>query len=771
MRSKIAIVLGIVGLVILGLGIGQRTLWLPPATITAAVSGSVTPAPLTVIGPEVLKAKDGHFTLNIKANGPIQLAVGSVRDVQGWVADAAHTSVTGANADFTTLETESKSGVEKVPNPSGSDMWVSEEKADTSLSYTWQAPGHGDWALLLSSDGTAPAPTDISLTTANDAQTPWAIPLMVFGAALLALAALLLWMTPRKPKGTQPQVAGRRAAGRVASDPATGAMEVAKIVAAREVANTAAQPKPATIADARRAGRGVQPSDGIAEGKDAADHPGAQARPDHTSAFPASVTESPETKTAAITLDGTEWKKDGSAQLKDADADDHGTFETNAGSRTEGSNADSHDAGSHDAGSHDAGSGNGNDRGDDDGSGNGNDRGDNDGHNGPGGVASGPADGSAGKAVEQSSAESPVIGKGPGAKPRKSRWKKGGKSEFSSLRWGAGVAVVLFAGSLGPAVAADSSTAPPTPVVATPTGTTTEPTTEPTAAGIPALLDSQVQRIVSDVATVVASGDNAKDAAKLDPRVAGNALVVRTANYKIRSQLPEQAAPEPVNATKLLAGVVTTSSTWPRSAMFVTQGENNALPQLLTLVQSSAREPYKLVQATPLLPGLTFPAVDKEGTPAVALDASGLLMSPTEAVAAFSDRLTNADSKWKDTFKDSVYTTSVLEAQAKVLADAKDASYVFTHTADKAATLAMHTSDGGAMVVVGYTFGTDATSKENATLTISPDAAVFAGGAETTKGFTINYAEPVVMYIPPAGAAKQITIISATSALIGASLK
>ena len=54
--------------------------------------------------------------------------------------------------------------------------------------------------------------------------------------------------------------------------------------------------------------------------------------------------------------------------------------------------------------------------------------------------------------------------------------------------------------------------------------------------------------------------------------------------------------------------------------MFVTKGENNALPQLLTLVQQSPRENYKLIKATPLLPGQTFPTVDKEGTKAVALD-------------------------------------------------------------------------------------------------------------------------------------------------------
>ena len=75
------------------------------------------------------------------------------------------------------------------------------------------------------------------------------------------------------------------------------------------------------------------------------------------------------------------------------------------------------------------------------------------------------------------------------------------------------------------------------------------------------------------------------------------------------------------------------------------------------------------------------------------------------------------------------------------------------------------------MVVVGYTFGIDATSKADANLTVGADAAVFTGGKETTKGFTLNYAEPVVMYVPPAGGDKQITILSATRDLVGGSFK
>ncbi|NVM98872.1 hypothetical protein [Arthrobacter sp. SDTb3-6] len=788
MRSKIAVVLVILGLVVLGLGIGQRTIWLPPATITASVQGSVAPAPLTVIGPDVLNAKDGNFTMTIKAKGPIQLAVGQQRDISGWVGKAAHTDITGVNSDFTALAAKGVAGDAKVPNPAGSDMWVSEEKATGELSYTWQAPGHGDWALLLSSDGTAPAPTDISLTTDNDAGTPWAVPLMIIGSALLALAALLFFIAPRRP---QAAVAGRRAAGRAPSDAATGTMEVEKILAAREQAARAREPKPATIADARRAARrneAAVPVDGAAA---PAATPGTEAGTDHATALPGAVLGGRRgtgaAATTAIPLPGTAPAASASGDEK-PDGADAASDGGNEAVKPTGGNRDRNDGG--DAGTP-AGSGAAAQQPPAGGS-----------PSADNAVAGGPGSGAAKGATTGTAKGGAKDNNGKGAKgtaktgtgnKTKNNAKGGakgkpgaGKKEFTAgpaavvrpqdrrispvrLRWGAAVATVLVAGTVGPAMAADPTTPAAGPSASS---TASASATEGATVGLPVLLDSQVQRIAAAVSTVVASGDSAKNAKELQSRVAGMALQVRAANYKIRSKVSTQAAPDPVQGTRLLARVVTTDSSWPRSAIFVTQGDGNALPQLLTLVQAGPRDNYKLVNASPLLPGQTFPQVDKEGAAGVPLDsATGLQMSPKAAIAALSDRLTKADSKWKSTFKDTVYIPSVLSTQANVLKEAKDASYVFSHTPDLKSALAMRTADGGAMVVVGYTFGIDATSKAEATLTIGPDAAVFAGGTTTTTGFVLQYGEPVVMYIPPASAKGQISIVSANRSLVGAKFK
>ncbi|MHA7269614.1 hypothetical protein [Arthrobacter sp. HLT1-20] len=711
MRSKIAIVLAILGLLVLGSGIGQRTIWLPPAMLTAATPADLGATPLTVISPQMLKTRDGQFTLTVKSDGPIQLAVARERDIIGWIGDAAYTQVDGANDDFSALTTQNKAGSATVPNPAGSDMWVSEEKGTGELTYTWQAPGHGDWALLLSSDGTAPAPTNISMTVDNEAGTPWAVPLMILGSAMLAAAALLFLIAPRKPKSGVPAPVGRRAAGKAPADPATGALEVEQLVAARvaaKAAGAADKAAPATIAEAKNAEKPVEDT------KAAKETPAPAFVSDATSALPAVLQ-----PTAAQTPDA---NNAGSADKTAAENEAAGDDENDDDKGASASEQDTEVTDAKKDATNDA-------------------------------KKKGKADFLAGSPDELGA-------------PRTLR-----KTMNHKGRWGAALAVVLVAGGVGPAVAEDATTAPATPA-ATSSAQSAAPSADANTPGFPSLLDSQVQRIAAAVATVVASGDNAKNAKELQPRVTGMALDVRTANYKIRSQVASAPAPEPVSATQLLAKVVTTTETWPRSAMFVTKGENNALPQLLTLVQQSPRENYKLIKATPLLPGQTFPTVDKEGTKDVAVDESaGLKMSPKDAIAALSDRLTKADSKFKDSFNDSVYITSVLDAQKKILADADDATNVFSHTANLESTVAMRTADGGAMVVVGYTFGIDATSKEDATLTVPADAAVFTGGKETTKGFTLSYAEPVVMYIPPASGDGKITLLSATRDLVGGKFK
>lgn len=322
----------------------------------------------------------------------------------------------------------------------------------------------------------------------------------------------------------------------------------------------------------------------------------------------------------------------------------------------------------------------------------------------------------------------------------------------------------------GTGAAANAATTP------APAPATESASAEPAKAASPVLLDAQFRRILEQVSSATDAGDAAKDAAKLADRVAGTELEVRTQNYKIRSQVGTYEARMPVRATKLLTTVVTSERAWPRSVLAVTQGDGNVVPQLLTLVQPSPRENYKLTETTPLQPGTTFPAIGRVGTETLAAnDKSGLLYSGEEALAGLADRLTNADSSFKDKVVEgasSPYIADTLSYQAEVVKSGENGTFSFTHKVAPESTVVFRTADGGALVMGRINFGFDGTPKASGDkLTIGDDAAALAGGKETTTGMVLNFAESMALYVPPAGSTDPIKLVAATRGLVGASFK
>jgi len=360
--------------------------------------------------------------------------------------------------------------------------------------------------------------------------------------------------------------------------------------------------------------------------------------------------------------------------------------------------------------------------------------------------------------------------------PRRTKAKAGTKTGTgSSARLSIVVAASTAALIAGTGAAAQASKTPEP--AATPEASSTASASANTAAGdAPVLLDAQFRRILEQVASATDAGDAAKDAKKLATRVSGTELEVRTKNYKIRSRVASYDARMPVRATKLLTTVVTSKRAWPRSVLAVTQGEGNVVPQLLTLVQKSPRENYKLVGTSPLQPGTTFPSIARNGTETLAADdKSGLLYSGQEALAGLADRLSKSNSPFKDKLvegESSPYIADTLSYQADVVKSGVNGKFAFTHKVVPGSTVVFRTSDGGALVLGRLTFNFDGTPKaEGDKLSIGNDAAVLAGSKETTTGMVLNFAESMAVYVPPTGSKDPMKLVAGTRGLVGASFK
>ncbi|WP_017199743.1 hypothetical protein [Arthrobacter sp. M2012083] len=601
-RLKTAALLVLLGLLTMLAGIGQLTFWAPSETVTASVPSDTKAAPLTVIDQKLIALHDGPVKIKIQGEGNFIVATGRPDDVQAWVGETAHNTLTGVSADQKSLEVSSADGEATAPSPAGSDLWVSTEDASGDLDYTWNPPADGEWSLLVAGDGTQPAPSSISMTFPNNATTPWAVPLIVLGIIIILIGAALPFIAKalsnrRKHDDDEPRDGGETTTLPVQSSTAKS--------------------------------------------------PGVEA---HTTQSP--TTQSP-------------------------------TVQPPAGDR----------------------------------------------------------------------------GRRPGA-----------GTEGPALRvtaLAATLAAVLVGGT---AVAAQATT--------TPEATTTSSAAATAEGGTPVMLESQLQRILEQVASTVDAADAAKDAAKLAPRVDKMELQIRTQNYKIRSAVSAYEPRMPVRATKLQSSVISTKRDWPRTVFALTQGEGNVVPQVLTLVQLSPRENYKLWGSAPLQPGTNFPSfpIPRNGTEAVpASDSTGLAYSGNEALEILSEMLTNPDSPNRSKLADgqsSPYIAGALAYQADTVKNGTSANFKFTHTPVTNQTVVLRTADGGAVVVGRLDFAFEGTPKAAGDkLVLEDDSAVFAGGKETTTGMVLNFAESVAVYIPPAGSADPMKLVAATRGLVGASFK
>ncbi|SLK07915.1 hypothetical protein [Arthrobacter sp. P2b] len=562
LRLKTAVALVLLGLLTLLAGIGQRTIWAPSETFTASAPADAAEAPLTVIDQNLRTLHGGTVKITIEGDGNFMLAAGRPDDVDAWVGQAAHNTISGVSEDGKSLQVEHADGEATAPNPAGSDLWVSTENANGELEYSWTPPADGDWTLLLASDGTKAAPASVSMTFPNDTSTPWAIPLIVLGSLLILGGIALALLSAHKPNGE---------------------------------------------------GGGDGAGSGFAQ---------------------------------------------------------------------------------------------------------------------------------------------------------RARAKSEARTASRASMVAAGITAAVLAGT---GTAANAATPAPEP-----SGSSSAAAQEEAAS--PVLLDAQFRRILEQVSSAADAGDAAKDAAQLSERVAGTELEVRTQNYKIRSQVGSYEARMPVRSTKLLTTVVTSDRDWPRSVLAVTQGDGNVVPQLLTLVQQSPRENYKLMETTPLQPGTTFPTISRTGTDTLAAgDKTGLLYSGEEALSGLADRLTTPDSAFKDKLvegESSPYIADTLSYQAEVVKAGENGNFSFTHKVAPESTVVFRTEDGGALVLGRINFSFEGTPKAAGDkLTIGDDAAALAGGKETTTGMVLSFAESMAVYVPPAGSTDPMKLVAATRGLVGASFK
>lgn len=293
----------------------------------------------------------------------------------------------------------------------------------------------------------------------------------------------------------------------------------------------------------------------------------------------------------------------------------------------------------------------------------------------------------------------------------------------------------------------------------------------PPAVPPPAVTIPQSERILGDLGQTLAAGDAALSAAELEPRVDGPALAARTAEYAVAQAT---AGAQPVTALPVAPQTLVVASTteWPRTQLVVTeQPDDLTSPRLLVLRQESPRSPYELWSWARLLPGVQMPATasPEVGSEPVPLDSTELAVAPADVITQYADVLANGDASsfatsfaTPDAFREQI-AAGRARSQQIVAGGAGTFAETYTPVADQ--TVALATADGGAIVVSGMTTSS-VIAMTGASLAVPPELAAVSGGALPAgavlrNNLSVQYADVVAFYVPPAGTEGPIQVLGA----------
>jgi hypothetical protein len=273
--------------VMIGAGIAQRTIFQGPRTETTAISAEEQ-APYLLVDGAVLNQMPGTQTLRAQADGDIFASYGRTADMEAWLSDTEYNHVTlsrggdvvtelvepeptgdaaaepqpedGSTADPQATapaepdaaapaeggETDAATGeATEGRSPVGSDLWLDEFQQSDILIAPLQLPE--DMSVLVATDGTAPAPSRVTVSWPLETTTPWAGPLITAGGIVLAVGVFLYILGIRHARRSR----GPRRKGLPL--PVTEPIDVASDDAAKGVISSSPASTRRSISSGRRA--------------------------------------------------------------------------------------------------------------------------------------------------------------------------------------------------------------------------------------------------------------------------------------------------------------------------------------------------------------------------------------------------------------------------------------------------------------------------------------------------------------------------------------
>lgn len=286
----------------------------------------------------------------------------------------------------------------------------------------------------------------------------------------------------------------------------------------------------------------------------------------------------------------------------------------------------------------------------------------------------------------------------------------------------------------------------------------------------PAISTDRAQEILADVEAVVVAADATANADDLAARVSGPALDTRRAEYALQSASAGERVPQPLWTDSEIT-VITASNSWPRSVLAVSNARDDTTVRLyLALVQDGPREPYRLVEWTRLLPGVTTPtfASTDVGSAPVSADQEGLTITPTDAFVHLADVFANSESTYAPEFAEDRFRELLATELSGLQEGVAVAGEVSRSATAGPVVFGIGTSEGGAVVMgtIDYTITLRKTI-DGAELNLAGEMAWLGGADQVAAAANATYRQMITLYIPPDGSDAQMQILGAERVLTG----
>lgn len=195
MRFFVAIAVLVSGFLVTAVGAVDMVRNRPITEVELSVQEPLT-VPYVFIPSQMLAAYSESLEVKLQGDGNIFLATGRDSDIRAWLGESPYVEfrvVVNATAQTVSLQPVSRAGDAPTSNPAGADSWTEEYSNEGSLSVNLAAaPNHG---LLIASDGTGVAPSEIRFIWEIPEIRRVLLPLFEIGLGTMGFGSLLLLWT------------------------------------------------------------------------------------------------------------------------------------------------------------------------------------------------------------------------------------------------------------------------------------------------------------------------------------------------------------------------------------------------------------------------------------------------------------------------------------------------------------------------------------------------------------------------------------------------